>query len=230
MRSTIERRARCSNCRRPAATSIGRRDYCARCGIAEIARLRSRRRQRGEGDLTSILLFAIMTIATVIAHAVPTPSPRISPLPAPIVNYYAMTGARASGLDPALILAVILAESGGDPRAVSRADAVGMMQLEPATAADCGIADRYEPLDNVLCGSHTLSHLIRRYGLIAGLASYNYGSANVERAHRRFSNMPAETKRYVADVVLDYDMLQHRTLYVTPPTSHATPKRTGEHQ
>lgn len=224
----IDSRPRCSNCRRAAATSIRRRQYCAPCSIAEIARLRSRRRQRGEADLASILLFAIMTIATVIVHAVPTPSPRISPLPAPIVNYYAMTGAHASGLDPALVLAVILAESGGDPRAVSRAGAVGMMQLEPGVASDCGIPDRYRPLDNVRCGSLTLACLIRRYGLATALAAYNYGSGNVERAHRRFSRMPPETRRYVADVVLDYDILQHRALYVMPPTSHSAPKRTGE--
>lgn len=146
----------------------------------------------------------------------PTPSPTISPLPSAIVQWYAARGAAASGLDPALVRAVIDAESGGDPRAVSKAGAIGMMQLEPQTAGDCGIHNRFDPLQNVECGSKTLAYLVRRYGIEQGLASYNFGAGNVGSIDGHFSKLPVETQGYVKDVILEYDELQHLTL-----TAHA---------
>jgi soluble lytic murein transglycosylase-like protein len=154
----------------------------------------------------------LRTIATVVARAVPTPSPSLSPLPAGQVRALARAGAAFSGLDESLVLAVIMSESAGDPNAVSRAGAVGMMQLMPETAHDCGIRSRWVALSNVQCGSRTLALLVRRYdGNIAlALAGYNAGARTIDRAGTaHVKNWPTETKQYVTHVVAEYDALQH---------------------
>jgi hypothetical protein len=159
------------------------------------------------------------------ALLVPTPSPSLSPLPARQVNYYAMAGAHASGLDPQLVRAIIDAESAGDPRAVSRAGAVGMMQLMAETAGDCGIHDRYDALANVICGSRSLAGLVHKYGLSTGVAAYNFGSGNVEAVGGDLRKMPAETQTYVAAVIARYNALQHAGALIveTPPSPSASP-------
>lgn len=200
----------------PGTAKIGRRVYCTMCGVREISRLRSRRRSAGFADIGALVL-AVIVLAFAAHFVPPTPSPTIHPLPAGVINWYARAGAAASGLDSALILAVIRSESGGDPFAVSKSAAIGLMQLEAATASDCGIHDRYNPLDNVKCGSKTLHYLIRRYGLAGGIEAYNLGCGNVDRVGGHLSRMPLETQHYVARVISFYDELQHVSLIVTPP-------------
>jgi predicted RNA-binding Zn-ribbon protein involved in translation (DUF1610 family) len=215
---------RCSSCSRPGTAKIGRKFYCTMCGGREISRLRSRRRSAGEADIVALVLSVI--VLAFAAHFVPpTPSPTIHPLPAGIINWYARAGAAASGLDVALVRAVISSESGGDPFAVSKAGAVGILQLELATAHDCGIRDRFDPLANVQCGSKTLHYLIRRYGLAGGIEAYNFGCGNVERVGGRLSRMPLETRLYVATVIKRYDFFQHLALVVVAPTPSPTPTR-----
>ncbi|MBV8374237.1 MAG: lytic transglycosylase domain-containing protein [Candidatus Eremiobacteraeota bacterium] len=153
----------------------------------------------------------------------PTPSPTISPLPSAVVQWYAQRAAAQSGLDPALVRAVIDAESGGDPKAVSKAGAIGMMQLAAATAGDCGIHDRFDPMQNVDCGAKTLGYLVHRYGITTGIAAYNFGSGDVDSVGNHLSKMPAETQTYVKNVIEEYDLLQHTTLDVLAPAAPATP-------
>lgn len=114
--------------------------------------------------------------------------------------------ARASAdhaVSPALVNAVLMAESGGDPTAISTAGAEGLMQLMPATAASCGI-DPFEPISNVECGSAYLKALLRRYrgNVSLAVAAYNAGPGAVDRYH----GVPpyAETQAYVARVLTDY--------------------------
>lgn len=159
-------------------------------------------------------MLALMLMAVINA---PTPSPTISPLPSPVVQWYAQRGAEASGLDPALVRAVIEAESGGDPKAVSKAGAIGMMQLASSTASDCGIHDVFDPMQNVQCGARTLGYLVHRYGVETGIAAYNFGSGDVESVGGHLSKMPVETQNYVKDVVDEYDVLQHETLEAAAP-------------
>lgn len=159
----------------------------------------------------------IALLAAAIAASSPTPSPALSPLPSGVVQWYAQRGAIASGLDPALVRAVIDAESGGDPRAVSGAGAVGMMQLASGTASDCGIRDRFDPLANVECGARTLGYLIRRFGMEGGIAAYNFGSGNVEASGGHVSKMPHETQAYVKTVIDGYDALQHEVVHAVAP-------------
>lgn len=160
-------------------------------------------------------------LATVIG--VPTPSPTTSPLPAAVVQWYALRGADSSGLDPALVRAVIDAESGGDPKAVSKAGAIGMMQLQPETASDCGIHDLYDPMQNVECGARTLGYLVRRYGVQTGIAAYNFGAGSVESVGNHFTKMPVETQQYVKSVIDEYDALQHYSLDAASPTPSPSP-------
>lgn len=155
---------------------------------------------------------------TAIINA-PTPSPTISPLPSPVVQWYAQRGAEVSGLDPALVRAVIEAESGGDPRAVSKAGAIGMMQLASSTASDCGIHDAFDPMQNVECGARTLGYLVHRYGVETGIAAYNFGSGDVDSVGGHLSKMPVETQNYVKAVVEEYDVLQHETLEAADPVA-----------
>lgn len=151
----------------------------------------------------------------------PTPSPSISPLPSPVVQWYAQRGAEVSGLDPALVRAVIEAESGGDPKAVSKAGAIGMMQLASSTASDCGIHDLFDPLQNVQCGARTLGYLVDKYGVETGIAAYNFGSGDVDSVGGHLSKMPVETQNYVKAVVEEYDVLQHETLEAAAPKTLA---------
>ena len=164
-------------------------------------------------------------VATLLALAisVPTPSPTISPLPSAVVQWYAQRGADASGLDPSLVRAVIDAESGGDPKAVSKAGAIGMMQLQPETAGDCGIRDSFDPAQNVECGARTLAYLVHRYGVETGIAAYNFGPGSVDAVGGHFAKMPLETQQYVKSVIDDYDDRQHEELAVEAPAPAPTP-------
>jgi soluble lytic murein transglycosylase-like protein len=103
-------------------------------------------------------------------------------------------------VSPELVSAVITAESHGDPAAVSRAGAAGLMQLMPATSAQYGVLNPFDPAANVDAGTHYLADLLRRYhgDLRLALAAYNAGPGAVESAH----GVPAfrETRAYIARV------------------------------
>jgi len=104
-------------------------------------------------------------------------------------------------LSPALLRAVIQAESGGRPCAVSEKGALGMMQLMPATAEELGVSDPFDPAGNVAAGARFLKQLLERYGgnLMLALSAYNAGPARVDRA----GEIPeiAETKAYLDRVL-----------------------------
>ena len=105
-------------------------------------------------------------------------------------------------LDPALIRAVIHAESSFRPSAVSRKGAVGLMQLMPGTARQLGISDASVPEHNIAAGSRYLAQLLKQHNgeLPLALAAYNAGSSNV----RRYNGIPpfAETQAYVERVAI----------------------------
>ena len=80
---------------------------------------------------------------------------------------------------PALVRAVINAESHGDPSAVSRAGAQGLMQLMPGTQAMYGVANPFDPVANIDGGARYLHDLMLRYhnDVQLTLAAYNAGKA-----------------------------------------------------
>ncbi|ALL67945.1 Membrane-bound lytic murein transglycosylase D precursor [Paraburkholderia caribensis MBA4] len=115
--------------------------------------------------------------------------------------------AKRSGVDRALLMAVIDVESGGDPFAVSPKGARGLMQLMPQTGAQQGAGDLFDPYQNVVAGTRLLDSLLTTFGDVPlALAAYNAG----EGAVRKFGGtVPpyAETQRYVRRVmerVADY--------------------------
>jgi len=107
--------------------------------------------------------------------------------------------ARETELDSALIASVIKVESDGNPRAVSRAGAKGLMQLADATAGDYDVKDVFDPHENIRAGSRFLRDMLARYGdLKTALAAYNAGPGNVDK----YGGMPPfkETREYVRKV------------------------------
>ena len=107
--------------------------------------------------------------------------------------------AKTYGLDPKLITAVVQTESDFNAQAVSPVGAQGLMQLMPATAADLGVTDAFDPEQNIQAGSKYLKQLMDRYhgDTKLVLAAYNWGMDNIERNPER---MPSETVNYVAKI------------------------------
>lgn len=88
----------------------------------------------------------------------------------------------ASGVPAALILAIIQVESGGNPRAVSRTGAQGLMQLTAATAQRYGASNPFDPASNVAAGARFLHDLLAHYrqNLRLVLAAWNVGQGAVD--------------------------------------------------
>lgn len=86
-------------------------------------------------------------------------------------------------LDPVLVKSVIWVESCFDPQAISRVGAHGLMQLMPATAAELGVTDRFDPAQNIRGGVTYLARMLERFeqNLDLALAAYNAGPGAVER-------------------------------------------------
>jgi len=110
--------------------------------------------------------------------------------------------ARTYQIDAALLHAVISAESGYNPAAVSYKGAVGLMQLMPETAQRYGVKDSFDPAQNIRGGAQYLGYLLQRFGnnLELALAAYNAGENAVIR--HGFSIPPyRETLGYVPKVL-----------------------------
>jgi soluble lytic murein transglycosylase-like protein len=117
-------------------------------------------------------------------------------------DLFASAGA-AHGVDPALLAAVAEVESGLDPTAVSPAGAQGLMQLMPATAAELGVTDPFDPAQAVDGAARLLRGHLDRFGSVElALAAYNAGGGAVSR-HGGIPPYP-ETQAYVRRVLEHY--------------------------
>lgn len=114
------------------------------------------------------------------------------------------TASERNGVSPALVNAVVMAESGGNPSAISTAGAQGLMQLMPGTSASCGVNNPFDPAQNIDCGAHYLHGLLARYNnnLQLAVAAYNAGPGAVDQYH----GVPpySETRAYVSRVLTAY--------------------------
>lgn len=115
-----------------------------------------------------------------------------------------------SSVSPALLHAVIAAESNYDVHAVSSRGAMGLMQLMPATAKRFGAVDPFDPEQNIAAGASYLKWLMAMFrdDLELVLAAYNAGEQAVIKAGRRIPPYP-ETQAYVKKVMttLRHDLL-----------------------
>src|SRR5271170_4511063 len=119
--------------------------------------------------------------------------------------------AKSAGVEPNLLRAVIVVESGFNPRAVSRRGAVGLMQLMPATATRFGVSNRYDPRQNVRGGALYLGFLINRFrrNVRLALAAFNAGEDAVDRSSGQIPPY-IETLEYVPRVLRIYQTLTER--------------------
>jgi soluble lytic murein transglycosylase-like protein len=110
--------------------------------------------------------------------------------------------ARTYGLESALLHAVISVESRYSPNAVSKAGAIGLMQLMPDTAKRYGVVDPLDPLQNLRGGARYLRYLLKKYNndRNLALAAYNAGEASVAKYGNQIPPYP-ETTNYVPRVM-----------------------------
>lgn len=122
------------------------------------------------------------------------------PLPTTRYDGFIDRVARENGLDPSLVKAVALVESGFDPSAVSSKGARGLMQLMPATARRYGVQNVHDPYENLRAGTEHLRDLLDEFdgNVTLALAAYNAGSGAV----RRWGGVPGyrETRDYVRKI------------------------------
>jgi soluble lytic murein transglycosylase-like protein len=108
--------------------------------------------------------------------------------------------ARAHGVDPLLVQALIQVESNYRPTARSHKGAMGLMQLMPSTARQYNVRNPYDPQANITAGVKHLKSLIDRYrGVELALAAYNAGEAAV----KKFNGIPPyrETRNYITRIL-----------------------------
>jgi cell wall-associated NlpC family hydrolase len=109
--------------------------------------------------------------------------------------------AQANGVDPALLKALVRAESNFNPNAVSGAGAIGLTQLMPGTAAGLGVQNAYDPMQSLLGGARYLHNALQEFNgdESLALAAYNAGSGAV----RQYGGIPpySETQSYVPRVL-----------------------------
>jgi soluble lytic murein transglycosylase-like protein len=134
-------------------------------------------------------------------------TPVVTPTPASTAPFRELIQAAASrySVDADLITSVIAAESNFDPKAISRRNARGLMQLLPETAARLGVQNIFDPAQNIDAGTHYLRDLLQLYrnNLALTLAAYNAGPERVQL----YGRVPpfAETQSYIRRVKRNYD-------------------------
>jgi len=113
-------------------------------------------------------------------------------------------------VDPALVKAIIMAESGYNVRAISQKGAKGLMQLMPTTARAMGVEDAFNPKQNISGGVRYFKQLVDQFNgdVTLALAAYNAGSRNV----RNYQGIPPfkATRCYIKKVFKYYQIYKDR--------------------
>jgi soluble lytic murein transglycosylase len=202
----------------PAATATRRRDTARRDADRRAARRRDAVRRR---RLALVLGGAVVAVIAIVL-AVPVFKQAVNEFTLPLADQDIIRQQAAEKhLDPALIAAVIYAETKFNPR-TSSAGALGLMQMLPQTAeflakrsgaTSFTTADLGTPQVNIAYGSYYLRYLLNHYGQnkVLALAAYNGGETNVDTWVRRaradgrrltVTTIPfPETRAYVAKVL-----------------------------
>ena len=118
-------------------------------------------------------------------------------------HHFVLEAAARYQVEPEIIKAIILAESGYNPKAVSKVGARGLMQLMPRTARVLGVKDSFKPDHNIDAGVRYFKQLLDQFDgeIKMALAAYNAGSSNV----RKYKGVPPfKATRIYIDKVLKY--------------------------
>ncbi len=156
----------------------------------------------GGGEVTVASEVVVNIVPNEIVEKTETALAELDLLPLlPQLDNLIAPAAKRHGLDPRLVAAVIMVESSGDPKAVSRKGARGLMQLMPETAKTLGVVNAFDPEQNVDGGSRYLRNMLDRHeqDLSLALAAYNAGPTAVQR-HGGIPPYP-ETQKYVKRVL-----------------------------
>jgi soluble lytic murein transglycosylase-like protein len=113
--------------------------------------------------------------------------------------------AKSYKLPHTLLHAIITAESSYNPDAISKAGAVGLMQLMPETAKQYGVKNRRNPRENIYGGTRYLRYLLKLFNndIVLALAAYNAGEGTVKRYGNKIPPYK-ETRNYVNKVIKYY--------------------------
>ena len=150
--------------------------------------------------LTALLLAASAGATEQQALSTSTDRPvavRVSP-----IDQFISEASTRFGIPERWIRAVMQAESAGDPRATSRAGAMGLMQIMPETWAELRAAhgfgdDPFDPRENILAGTAYLREMYDRFGSPGFLAAYNAGPERYARHLATGRPLPRETRAYI---------------------------------
>jgi soluble lytic murein transglycosylase-like protein len=159
------------------------------------------------------------------------PEDNFASLPAPVAvtapfREIVKAVAAKYNVDADLITSVIAAESNFDPKAVSKRNARGLMQLLPETAARFGVQNIFDPQENIDAGTHYLRDLLQRFNndLVLSLAAYNAGPEKVQQ----FGTVPPyrETVSYIRRVKRSYEKSKAGLTLEKSPATPAKKKAT----
>jgi len=130
-----------------------------------------------------------------------------------VIDEVVMASSARHGVDPKLVFAVMRKESRFNPRARSGKNAMGLMQIVPATAHRFHKSNPRDIGQNVDCGVQYLRWLLERFSgdVRLALAGYNAGENTVIHCGYRVPNI-RETKNYVNTIVAEYGQTHHPVL------------------
>lgn len=152
------------------------------------------------GHVMAIGLAFVISCSPLASFAGET-APQAAPISSAHVDHV-VEAAHRFAIPARWIWAVMGQESGGDTGAISRAGAMGLMQIMPTTWTELRRrhalgANPYDPRDNIMAGAAYLRDMYDRYGSEGMLAAYNAGPARYEAYLRKGMPLPLETRRYL---------------------------------
>ncbi|WP_299613987.1 lytic transglycosylase domain-containing protein [uncultured Tateyamaria sp.] len=158
--------------------------------------------RRHTGVTTALVLILCMPI-TVAPSALIAQDRTVAASEQHSIDIHVAEAARRFGIPQPWIRAVMEVESAGNPRAVSHAGAMGLMQIMPGTWAELRVAyrlgdDPFDPRDNILAGAAYLRQMYDRFGSPGFLAAYNAGPARYQEHLDTGRALPLETRNYLA--------------------------------
>ena len=149
-------------------------------------------------------LVLILCMPMTVAPSAVIAQDRTAPASEPhAIDNYIADASRRFGIPQHWLRAVMEVESAGNPRAVSHAGAIGLMQIMPGTWAELRALyrlgnDPFDPRDNILAGTAYLRQMYDRFGSPGFLAAYNAGPARYQEHLDTGRALPRETRNYLA--------------------------------